>query len=371
MRGRFSSVYPQEMHRDELSVSGYPDRPRQRIKDLNSTIAIFNLVQDDLKQVEDIMRAEPQLLAARSFVAEEDAGRNATALDLKSVIDYLVSSGGKRLRPALALLVGHIYPTKLEKIANLAAAIEMLHTATLVHDDLIDGALLRRGNPTLNATWTPSATVLTGDFLFARAADLAAQTNDVRVLRLFAQTLMVICSGEINQMFDRHANLSREQYYKRIYAKTAALFAVATEAASVLGRASEPATSALRDFGEHLGMAFQIVDDVLDFVGDEERMGKPVGSDLRAGLVTSPTLWFLEQYASHDLINDILNNGRKDDASIQTAVHSIRESGAIEASLDEARCFVQGSQTALEILPPSVFRDALWELSDFVVERNR
>jgi geranylgeranyl pyrophosphate synthase len=338
---------------------------------LKSTIAILNLVQDDLKQVEKIMREEPRLLGPGSFALATDTGSNIPIPVLNTVIDHLMSSGGKRVRPALALLVNRIFPAKLEQSVALAAAVELLHTATLVHDDLIDGALLRRGNPTLNATWTPGATVLTGDYLFARSADLAAQTNDVRVMRLFAQTLMVICSGEIKQMFDKRANLNRALYYDRIYAKTAALFAVATEAAGVLGGAPEPMVAALRDYGEQLGMAFQIVDDVLDFVSDEDRLGKPVGSDLRSGLVTSPTLWFLEQNDDHMLIGNILNNGRKDDASIRAAVRTIRDSGAIEAALEEARQFIQRSQAALELLPVSEYRNALWELSDYVVERNR
>jgi geranylgeranyl pyrophosphate synthase len=338
---------------------------------LNSTLGIFGLVKDDLKQVEQEMLRVPQLLAARSF-SEVDGVRSSTPpADLNSVVDHLVSSGGKRVRPALALLVNRIYPAQIAKSVALAAAIEMLHTATLVHDDLIDGALLRRGNPTLNSTWTPGVTVLTGDFLFARAADLAAQTDNIRVMRLFSQTLMVICSGEVRQMLDKQASLSRRHYYDRIYAKTAALFAVATEAAAVLGNAPDPAVDALRDYGEQLGMGFQIIDDVLDFVSDEQQLGKPVGSDLRAGLVTSPTLWFLEQNVSHPLISDILNNGRKDDSSIRTAVSQILESGAIEAALDEARRFIERSQSALEVLPPSESRDALWELSDFVVERSR
>jgi geranylgeranyl pyrophosphate synthase len=290
---------------------------------------------------------------------------------LSAVIDHLVSSGGKRVRPALTLLVSHIYPTEPERAIALAAAVELLHTATLVHDDLIDSALLRRGRPTLNATWPPGAIVLTGDYLFALAADLAAQTDHVHVMRLFARTLMVICSGEIKQMFDERANLSRQQYYDRIYAKTAALFAVATEAAGVLGEAPKPAAAALREYGEQVGMAFQIVDDVLDFVGDERKMGKPVGSDLRAGLVTLPTLWFLEQNGGHELVHNILNDGRKDDASIRAAVHAIREAGAIEAALNEARQFVRRSQAALEALPPSEYQDALWQLADFVVDRKR
>ncbi len=338
---------------------------------LNSTIAVFNLVEDDLKQVENRMREEPVLLGLRPHDASKGLRTEAPPAELSSVLSHLLASGGKRVRPALALLVSYIYPAPQERIVALAAAIELLHTATLVHDDLIDGALLRRGNPTLNATWTPGATVLTGDYLFARAADLAAQTDNVRVMRLFAQTLMIICSGEIKQMFSKQIGLNRGKYYDRIYAKTAALFAVASEAAGVLGQAPEPVIAALREYGEQLGMAFQIVDDVLDFVSNEDRLGKPVGSDLRAGLVTSPTLWFLEQNGDHDLIDGILDNGRIDDASIRQAVHIICESGAIEASMDEARQFVRRSQAALEMLPPSKYRDALWELSDFVVDRNQ
>jgi len=338
---------------------------------LNSSIAILNLVQDELEQVEQTMREDPRLPGLSTLDTRGSAASGTPSPILNSVIDHLVDSGGKRVRPALALLVSRVYPADRERIVALAAAIELLHTATLVHDDLIDGALLRRGNPTLNASWSPGATVLSGDYLFARAADLAAQTDNVRVMRLFAQTLMVICSGEIKQMFDKRANLSRVQYYDRIYAKTAALFAVATEAAGVLGNAPEPTVRALRSYGEQLGMAFQIVDDVLDFVGDENRMGKPVGGDLRAGLVTSPTLWFLEQNGRHELIGSILDNGRKDEASVREAVRIIRASGAIDAALDEARQFVNRSQAALEPLPPGQHRDALWELSEFVVERNR
>jgi geranylgeranyl pyrophosphate synthase len=343
-------------------------------------MVILNLVQDDLEQVEQKMRQKPRLMAGSwSSLTDADwapvpAGRARYASPhpvLSEVIDHLVDSGGKRVRPALTLLVSRIYPAEKEHIVSLAAAVELLHTATLVHDDLIDGALLRRGRPTLNAAWSPGATVLTGDYVFARAADLAARTNHVGVMRLFAHTLMVICSGEVNQMFNKKATLDRQQYYDRIFAKTAALFAVATEAAGVLGNAPEPAVAALREYGEHVGMAFQIVDDVLDFVGDEGKMGKPVGSDLRAGLLTLPTLWFLEQHQDHTLLGDVLNNGHRDEASIRSAVHTIRESGAIEAALDQAQQFIQRSQAALKALPAGEYRDALWQLGDFVVDRNR
>jgi geranylgeranyl pyrophosphate synthase len=338
---------------------------------LNSTIAIFDLVKDDLKRVERMMRAEPDLRTGPRSPASAEIVRDvAPHPALGEVLDHLIAGGGKRVRPSLALLVSYLYPVEPRRAISLAAAIELLHTATLVHDDLIDGALVRRGNPTVNATWTPGATVLTGDFLFARAADLAAQTDNVQVMHLFARTLMIICSGEIHQMLDRRIGLDRQKYYDRIYAKTAALFAVAAEAAAVLGDAPAPEITALREYGEQLGMAFQVVDDVLDFVSDESKLGKPVGSDLRAGLVTAPTLWFLEQNPAAIVINGILNDGRQDQASIRAAVELIRASGAIEASLDEARRFIRRSQVALELVPPGEYRDALWELADFVVDRT-
>ncbi len=339
---------------------------------MNKTIAIFNLIQDDLERVEQKMREKPRLTA---YLGSPTLAYESTMYEphptLSAVIDHLIDSGGKRVRPALALLVSRIYPSEQEQILALAASVELLHTATLVHDDLIDGALLRRGNPTLNASWSSGATVLTGDYLYARAADLTAQIEHMRVMRLFAHTLMVICNGEVKQMFDKRIRLDRQQYYERIYAKTAALFAVSTEAAGMLGNAPDPIVDALREYGKQLGMAFQIVDDVLDFIGDEEKMGKPAGSDLQAGLITLPTLYFLEQNADHELVNRISNNGRLNNTLVQAAVKTVRESGAIEAALDEARQFVRRSQTALQALPPSEYRDALWELSDFCIDRNR
>jgi geranylgeranyl pyrophosphate synthase len=341
------------------------------VQTLTGMLSIFNLVRDDLMQTEDKMRQIPSLPGFRTSTTGDAGDGMSPPLVLHQVLDHLMSSGGKRVRPAIALLVSRMFPAELEKRVALAAAIELLHTATLVHDDLIDGAMLRRGTATLNATWTPGATVLTGDYLFAHAADLAAQAGNVRVMRLFARTLMIICTGEIRQMFDKQAAFDRQQYYDRIYAKTAALFAVAAEAAAVLGGAPEPSVQALRDYGTHVGLAFQIVDDVLDFTSDEAQLGKPVGSDLRSGLVTAPTLWFLEQNGSHPLLLDILQDGRADASAIQSAVRLIADSGAIQAALDEAGQFIRRSQEALELLPASEYRDALWELGDFVAERTR
>jgi len=300
--------------------------------------------------------------------------------ELTAVLGHLLQSGGKRLRPALALLAGRFFAADLGKLVSLAASVEMLHTATLVHDDLIDGALLRRGNPTLNASWSQGATVLTGDYLFARAAALAAETDNVRVMAIFANTLMTICSGELRQIFERW-NLPPLQgdqaweaaltwYDRRIHAKTASLFAAATESAAVLGSAPLEQEVALRDYALALGMGFQIVDDVLDFQGDQEVLGKPVGSDLREGIVTLPVLYFLRERPDDDQVATILRGAAEDDL-VQTVVAAVRESGAIEQALDRAHGFIARSQAALSALPAGEARSALSALAEYTVSRQQ
>ncbi len=317
---------------------------------------IFDSIRDDLARVEARLREKPQL----------------EYQTLSTAIEHLLSSGGKRIRPALVIFASRLYVSEMTpQIVSLAAAVEMLHTASLVHDDLIDSSLLRRGIPTLNAAWTPGATILTGDYLFARAADLAAQAGNLRVMRLFANTLMTICSGELKQQFSElETRVRRDDYYARIYAKTASLIALATEASGVLCAAPEEQVAALREYGHNLGMAFQVVDDVLDFVGDELRLGKPVGSDLRQGLVTLPTLCYLEQHPGDELILHILRNGRGGDDDVRRAVSFIRDSGAIEIALDEAHSFAQRSVSALARLPEGLARQAMQDLTEFVVQRR-
>ncbi|MBS3784310.1 MAG: polyprenyl synthetase family protein, partial [Anaerolineae bacterium] len=176
-------------------------------------------------------------------------------------LDHLITGGGKRLRPTLVLLSAHLCGASIDQAVFAAAAAEMLHTATLVHDDLIDGSLIRRGVETLNASWTPAATILTGDFAFARAAYLVARTKSVRLTQRFAETLMVICNGEIRQMFNgRHDGNAVEEYKKRVYAKTASLIALSAEAGAILAEAENAEETALRTYGEKIGTAFQIVD---------------------------------------------------------------------------------------------------------------
>jgi geranylgeranyl pyrophosphate synthase len=299
---------------------------------------------------------------------------------LTAALHSLLGSGGKRLRPALALLAGKFYSIDTDKLVSLAASVEMLHTATLVHDDLIDGALVRRGKSTINARWNTGATVLTGDYLFARAAALAADTGNVRVMSIFADTLMTICSGELRQIFDRNAvpqlgsdeawEVALERYDQRIHAKTASLFGAATESAAVLGGASPEEVLALRNYGQFLGMGFQIVDDILDFQGDEEVLGKPVASDLREGIVTLPVLYYLREAPDDDRVSDIVRNGGNED-QVQAVVIEITESGANTQAMDRARDFIRQSQMALEALPPGQAQDILHALAEFTVSRQK
>ena len=317
---------------------------------------LFAPVRDGLSAVEDRMR---------EYVPDQHEA-------LTAAIDHLLASGGKRIRPAMSLLAAGIFGADSEEAVSVAASIEMLHTATLVHDDLIDGSLLRRGIPTLNANWNAGATVLTGDYIFARAADLAAQANSVRVMRIFARTLMVLVNGEISQMFKSRGVASRDDYYRRIYAKTASVFEAATEAGAVVGGAAENEIAALAAYGREVGSAFQIVDDILDFVGDSAHIGKPVGGDLRQGLVTLPALYFLEEHPNHPDLKALLNGRMGDTAITARVVEAVRNSSAIRASLGEAREFVSRGVAALDSLRARTgpHLDSLRDIADYVVSRD-
>ena len=290
--------------------------------------------------------------------------------DLRAALAHLVAAGGKRVRPALVLLVGGMLGGELPLLITFGAAVEMLHTATLVHDDLIDGALMRRGMPTLNAQWSPAATVLTGDFMFARSATLAAATNSVRVMRMFAETLAVIVSGEVSQLFDGTHHTDRERYYRRIYAKTASLFELATTGAAVLSRVSEDTVEAMRRLGHALGMAFQIVDDILDFTGDQTQMGKPIGSDLRNGIVTLPVLHYAEMHPEHEGVRLLRQGESLPEDLLEDLIERVRQSEAIVRSVEEARGFVQEAQQVLASFPQGEEREALQALGAYIVDRE-
>ena len=307
-------------------------------------------------------------------VVEEELHQAADAQheELAEVLGYLLDSGGKRIRPALVILASKFHDHDSTRVLPLAAAVEMLHTATLVHDDLLDGSLLRRGKSTLNAKLGAGAVILVGDYLFARAADMAAATESVPVVNIFAKTLMTICGGELRHAFDQDGwRRTREDYYRSTYSKTASLFAASAESGALLSGAPVATVHALRDYGCNLGMAFQIVDDILDFVGDEEEMGKPIGSDLRQGTVTLPLLLFLEDHRDTGLVKSIFEDREGREKRIRSVVDMVRRSSAIESAREEAGRFTIVCKEAIKDLSANKYRQVMLDLADFLLERKR
>lgn len=328
-----------------------PDYLHGEIRLVNSFLAP---VQDDIKDVEKLMHSQS----------------DGNHPDLGAALDLLIQAGGKRIRPAVTLLTGRMLGADRKRLITLAAAIEMLHTATLVHDDLIDGALLRRGNPTLNSQWSPGATVLTGDFIFARSAKLAAETDSIELMKIFAQTLSVIVNGEITQLFTSRCSIQRENYYQRIYAKTASLFETSATTAAILSPADPQTIQAMHDYGRAIGMAFQIIDDILDFTGDQSTVGKPVGSDLRQGIVTLPTIYYVELNPTDETSLALLQGNCLDEGQNHRLVEAIRSSQAIQLAFEEACKYVKKAITNLETQAESVEKRALMELAEYIIQRQ-
>jgi len=308
-----------------------------------------------MRQVEELMRAQAD-------------GHHP---ELRAALHHLLGAGGKRIRPTLVLLTGNMLGADPDKLITLAAAVEMLHTATLVHDDLIDGALLRRGNPTLNARWSPASTVLTGDFIFARAAKLAAETDCLPLMRLFAETLAIIVNGELTQLFSSRDIANRENYNQRIFAKTASLFEMSARGAAMISPVDEATVETMQDYGYQVGMAFQIVDDILDFNGEQAEVGKPVGSDLLQGLITLPTLHYIEDHPDDPNIRPLLEgNYSVGQKQMNRLVQSIRKSDAISRSMNEAEKYVAQAVRALTDMPVGTERQALEDLARYIVDRR-
>jgi geranylgeranyl pyrophosphate synthase len=319
-----------------------------------NTVSFLSPVQEQLRLVE-----------ARLHAQADDRHP-----DLRAALEQILSAGGKRIRPSLGLLVGNMLGAPEQRLVTLGAAVELLHTATLVHDDLIDGSLLRRGMPTLNARWSPAATVLTGDFLFARAAKLAAETDHLPLMNAFAETLATIVNGELNQMFLSRGIINRDNYFQRIYAKTASLFEMTAKAAAMISPVEQPTVETMRKFGYETGLAFQIVDDVLDFTGEQATVGKPIGSDLLNGLVTLPAIYYAEAYPDDEDVKSLSDGGWANQERMARLVDSIRRTDAVKKAIVEANQHVLLALKTLEGFDRSPERDALENLAKFIVDRN-
>ncbi|RIJ13919.1 polyprenyl synthetase family protein [Henriciella mobilis] len=284
---------------------------------------------------------------------------------------YIVSAGGKRLRPMLTLAAAQAVGGANPSTHALAAAVEFIHTATLLHDDVVDESDLRRGKPAAKSVWGNSASILVGDFLFARAFTLMVETGSLEILDILSNASSVIAEGEVRQLAAQgKLDLPTEDYLAIIEAKTAALFEAAARAGALSG-GSEDHAPALATYGKNLGLAFQIVDDVLDYGGATSIIGKAVGDDFREGKVTLPVIIARRrgQTEDHAFWERALNVETQTDNDLARAIHLIRTTGAAEATIAEAEAYAGLAKSALKTLPESQWRDVLSDLADFCVKR--
>jgi heptaprenyl diphosphate synthase len=284
----------------------------------------------------------------------------------------LFGAGGKRLRPALVLLSARCGNYDLDKLIPAAMAVELTHAATLVHDDVIDRSAVRRGRPTVAASLGDEPAIVIGDFYFAKAYEHAARTELTEVVGILARAVMEICAGEVRQQEIRYRySTGVEEYMRRIDAKTATLLAACCDIGALLARLPQPLREALTVYGRLLGLAFQIADDVLDYMGSEGEIGKPIGQDIAEGFATLPLMIALEDGSAAQRLAKVLQDGRKLSSNeAGDIVEVVRESGAPQRALERAREYATAASRQLDSLPEGDARDALAALTDYVVTRK-
>jgi len=319
---------------------------------------LFADIQEDLDQVDKTFQE-----------------RATSSLDLlNSASMHALSSPGKRLRTAITLLTGKLNTYRFDKLLPLSVAYEMVHLATLIHDDIVDEARTRRGSPTINALWGDKIAILLGDYYFAKTAGLIADINDNRIDHLFSETVATVCEGTIMEMMTvGHVDLTIETYYEKIKHKTACLIAACSKGGAIVSGASDEEIELLNEYGINLGIAFQVIDDILDYTEDQSTIGKPGGNDLRQGMVTLPLIYALQESSANGyqlLMQDILNKTNQYENSLQVVIDWVVNSGGIEQALLDAHAYGNKAREALSHFPPSSERDVLDELINFVVTRK-
>ena len=290
---------------------------------------------------------------------------------IRQVAEYIVRSGGKRLRPALVLFTAGAMGYKGTHHHELAAVVEFIHTASLLHDDVVDESDLRRGNKTANAIYGNAAAVFVGDFMYSRAFQMMVGVDSMHVMRVLADATNVIAEGEVLQLLNCHnADVVIDDYLRVIRYKTAKLFEAAARLGGIVGGADPETEARLADFGMHLGTAFQLIDDVLDYSADEADTGKHLGDDLAEGKPTLPLIHVMQHGTPEQaaLVRGAIEHGGRDDFS--AVLTAIQESGALAETLRYAQAEAKLAIEAISVLPPSNFKDALLQLSDFAVRRK-
>ena len=287
------------------------------------------------------------------------------------IAEHIVAGGGKRLRPALLILTAQACGYLGSHHCTLAAVVEMIHTATLLHDDVVDESSLRRGHATANATFGNAASVLVGDFVYSRAFQLMVTLDDMRVMQILSDATNVIAEGEVLQLLNAgNPDIDEDRYLEVIRRKTAKLFEASARLGAVLGRAAPALEDALARYGMHIGTAFQLIDDVLDYTGEQASIGKNLGDDLAEGKPTLPLIRALKVGSSDEaaLIRGAITSGRL--ADFEPVLASLRRTGALDYSRECAEAESERAATCLTALPPSKYRETLLEFTRFAVTRT-
>lgn len=291
---------------------------------------------------------------------------------VNQIAEYIIGAGGKRIRPVLVLLMANAYGVRSTDHHQLAAVIEFIHTATLLHDDVVDESSLRRGRETANALFGNAASVLVGDFVYSRAFQMMVAIDDMRVMRILADATNVIAEGEVLQLLNMHdPDVTEARYLQVIRSKTAKLFEAAAEIGALIAGASEAGILAAAEYGRSIGTAFQLIDDVLDYSGNANAIGKNVGDDLREGKPTLPLIYLMENGTAEqrELVRSCIETG--DEQHFDEILSLITRSGALDYTRRQAVAAAEVARTALVLLPESQFKDSLNDLCSFAVERDR
>ena len=316
---------------------------------------IHSLIADDLKQVDAVIRHR----------------LNSDVVLIRQVADYIIGSGGKRLRPALVILSAGSCGYAGRHHYQLAAVVEFIHTATLLHDDVVDDSHLRRGRATANSTFGNAAAVLVGDFLYSRAFQMMIDVQSMRIMEVMADATNAIAEGEVMQLLHVHnADVNEQDYLRVIRAKTAKLFEAAGRLGAILAGAPPAQEKALADYGMHLGTAFQLVDDILDYSGDLAQTGKNLGDDLAEGKTTLPIIHAMRNGSAEQaaiIRNALVSGGLSDFAPV---LKTMQETGALDYTRKRAEASAREARDSVAALPDSKYRDSLIELAAFAVTRN-
>ena len=320
--------------------------------------AALNIIGDDLKNVELQFRKD----------LESDVPL------IRKVGEYVLSSGGKRVRPALLLLAARLCGYQGDKAVPLASVVEFIHTATLLHDDVVDSATLRRGLASANTLWGNEASVLVGDFLFSKSFSLMVAVGSLDILRVLSDATTVIAEGEVMQLLcTGEIDLSEERYIEVVRSKTAILMSAACEAGAILGNASPERQKALSNFGMALGIAFQLMDDTLDYIATEEDFGKSIGHDLEEGKITLPLIHTLRRCTEPEraIIEAVVEKDEMTLDEFRTVSGLVKQYGGIDYTIDSARNYIAACRAQLDLFERSELTSALCDLADYVVTRNR